>query len=539
LTRVSANIPVNDQLAVRVSGFRRQDAGYIDNPKLNLRGLNESEAYGGRLSALWKPLAGLSVKLNALYQNIQAQDLSEVDVPTASYAPTLGLGDLQQNSIPGIGGYNKTIEAFSAILNADLGAYVQLKSITGYNSNRQSSTLNGSSVYGAYVQQQYGVSGASIYAHNNVTAFTQEIQLTGSIGQRFDWLAGGFYSHGHAPPVNSVFAVNPTTGQFLGQYWTLYFPSTLNQYAAFADLTYHFTDQFDVQLGARESETRETDPQTIQPRAVGGPPNVPVITAQKEAKSDAFTYLLTPRFKVSQDLMVYARLASGYRPGGANNFGVGAPPEYYPDKTYNYEIGAKGAVLNVLSFDASVYYIDWKNLQLQLRTPQGFVYQTNGSQAKSDGVELSTTIKPLTGMTLTAWFDYDQAVLTQNFPIGSTAHGRAGDRLPNTARLSGSLSIQQDFPLSGEATGFLGATVTYLGDRVSLFTGTAQRQIYPAYTKTDLRSGVTYNSWIASLYVTNASDVRGILSGGLGYSPNYAYYYIQPRTVGLSLVKSF
>src|SRR5262249_52377185 len=64
-SRGSANIPLTGDMAVRISGFKRQDPGYIDNPHLNLKGVNEGESDGARLAALWKPSDDFSVKLGA------------------------------------------------------------------------------------------------------------------------------------------------------------------------------------------------------------------------------------------------------------------------------------------------------------------------------------------------------------------------------------------------------------------------------------------------------------------------------------------
>jgi outer membrane receptor protein involved in Fe transport len=117
--------------------------------------------------------------------------------------------------------------------------------------------------------------------------------------------------------------------------------------------------------------------------------------------------------------MFYARLASGYRNGGPNTTAIlfNLPLRFEPDKTNNYEIGAKGSLLNDrLSYDASVYYIDWKNIQLQLNTPQGATYVANASRAKSQGIELSAQARPITRLQLSGWVAWNEAVLTQSFP---------------------------------------------------------------------------------------------------------------------------
>jgi len=72
---------------------------------------------------------------------------------------------------------------------------------------------------------------------------------------------------------------------------------------------------------------------------------------------------------------------------------------------------------NRLSIEASLYYIDWKDIQLNLlnqKTELGYV--GNGGTAKSEGIELSVNSRPLPGLTINAWITYDDAVLTEDLP---------------------------------------------------------------------------------------------------------------------------
>jgi outer membrane receptor protein involved in Fe transport len=272
--------------------------------------------------------------------------------------------------------------------------------------------------------------------------------------------------------------------------------------------------------------------------------DVPSITPEADAKDNVFTYLVTPRFKVSPNLMVYARLASGYRPGGANSGAAtfGFPLQYSPDKTQNYEIGAKGDFLDhTFSVDASLYYIDWHDIQLGLYTPDGFSYTGNGKGAKSQGVELSVESRPLSGLTIAGWVALNDAHLTENFPIaipGVSTYGISGDRLPYSSRFSGSLSLEQSLLITNSVTGFVGGAVSYVGGREGEFTSSPERQHFSAYAKTDLRAGMRYEDWAVNLYVNNVADKRAILNNGGGSLP-FDFQVIQPRTMGLSIVKRF
>jgi hypothetical protein len=149
----------------------------------------------------------------------------------------------------------------------------------------------------------------------------------------------------------------------------------------------------------------------------------------------------------------------------------------------------------------------------------------------------------LNGLTIGAWISWDDAVLTQSVP-GAGQNGEifgfAGDRLPNTPRFSGNLSSNYDFPLVSDIKGFLGGVLSYVGDRQDAFSAvSAQRQDLPAYAKLDLHAGSKYNSWTLNIFVNNVTDKRGLISGGVGNAVPYAFYYIQPRTVGLSASRAF
>jgi outer membrane receptor protein involved in Fe transport len=131
------------------------------------------------------------------------------------------------------------------------------------------------------------------------------------------------------------------------------------------------------------------------------------------------------------------------------------------------------------------------------------------------------------------------AELTQAFPAGTSAYGVSGDRLPFSTRFSGHVSLNQDYPVSAQVSGSFGVALGYIGEREGVFTGTAERQAYPAYAKVDAHNIFKFDSWSVSAYVNNLTDRRGLLSGGLGTTLPYAFNYIQPRTVGLTVAKEF
>jgi iron complex outermembrane recepter protein len=533
--RGAVNVPMGKRLAVRASGFFRQDPGFIDNPFLNRKGVNEAHASGGRLAGLWQPSEHTSLKLNGLYQYTKQDGVSEIDkLP--------GLGDLQQNYIAGVGGFKKTIQAYSATLQQKAGIF-DLTSVTGFNINRLFDSFDYTYYLSDQTFQLFGVTGVPYTDFGNDKNVSEEMRVTSPIGNSSDLLVGGIYRREHLNAESAFYGSDPMTGQIYGQ--SVDFGNSVNvhqEYAAFANFSHHFTERFDVQVGGRETHISDvTDPTTATGPLVEffyGEPS-PFTSPELKSGSNTFTYSAAARFKLTDEVMTYVRLASGFRPGGANQIGPGIPRQYSPDKTENYEIGLKGDFANhKVSVDTSIYYIDWQNLQFQLFNPEHFPYTGNGGTAKSEGVEFSATARPLTGLTLAGWTDYDDAALTETV-TDSGGYLIDGARIPNTSRWSGNFSVNQAFPLPHLGSGFVEGAVRYVGDRQGLFQATSERQNFPSYTRTDLRAGIDYHSWLANIYVNNAADERTFLNGGIGYLYSFAFVVMEPRVIGFSVSKSF
>jgi iron complex outermembrane receptor protein len=544
--RGSINVPLGDSAAFRVSAFTREDPGYIDNVQTGERGVNKVDVEGGHFSLLWHINSDISLKFGALLQETKGYGSPEVDIGS-------GLGDLQQSNLINTGEFEKKAQVYSLNLNAKIGL-AELTSVTGYNIATDVSSYDFTPLFGPYFPSGipgtgfngYGVSGASFTNDIRTSKVSEEVRLRVPFGSHLDWLAGLFYTHESSRTLQDVLAVDSTTGSRAGTFLDASWPTTYEEYAAFTDLTIHVTDQFSVQLGGRESENRQTYSEIdAGPYAALFELGDPTINPEVDTKDNSFTYLVTPQFKFTPDMMLYARLASGYRSGGPNPTSTvfGVPPHFSPDRTENYELGFKGDFLDrLLSVDASVYYIDWKDIQLLVLAPvSGANYYTNGSRAKSQGVELSTELKPLQHLRIGAWVAFNDAVLTSNLPLGApgTAVGLSGDRLPASSRFSGNVSAEEDIALGTNWMMGLGGDVSYVGNRLGVFTTTEARQQFPSYVQTNLHANLNYGSWKAALFANNVTNRRGIIAGGLGtYNPS-AFEVIQPRTVGLTVSRSF
>ncbi|BAV63335.1 TonB-dependent receptor [Sphingobium cloacae] len=544
--RGAVNIPVSETLAVRASAFHRDDAGYIDNVVTGVRNVNQSKVSGGRLSALWKPVEGLSVKLSGLYQDRNIYGTSNIDSR---------LGDLRQSDQFRAGRSNTKTQLYSAVVTADLGA-VELTSISAYSKSKNydfvdftASPLTGFlfpmvfpdvTDFGNVLRQGY-----------NVNKISQETRLAGSVGDSIDWIVGGFYTREKAKYTIDTFATNPTNGDIYGAPVIWRDNVTFKEYAAFANITARLSEQFDVQFGGRYSENRQNmhHREWVQT----SPGEVPDgYFTNPRAKGHSFTYQVTPRFKPSRDHMIYARVASGYRPGGPN---AGCNPDpvepvpcqFLPDEVVNYELGAKGDLFGrVLSYDLSIYHIDWKDIQVtQVSSLGTFTFNTNAGKARSQGVELSFDARPTDGLTLTLWGAYTDAELREGIASG-TIFAAKGDRLPFSSRYSGRFSINYEADISSSLNAFAGGSLTYVGKRKGEFVSSEPeavlRQTYPSYAQLDLNAGVKSGGWRVSMFLQNATNKRGVTGGGYYNQTSFNQFwfnYIQPRTFGLNAEYSF
>jgi outer membrane receptor protein involved in Fe transport len=233
--------------------------------------------------------------------------------------------------------------------------------------------------------------------------------------------------------------------------------------------------------------------------------------------------------------MFYARVATGFVPGGPNvapfNVPPGTVPETYNESTTtNYEIGYKGTLIDGrLTAEVAAFLIEWDDIQMS----QAFgTYSmiVNGETAVSQGVEWAFNYVPMPGLTLGFTGAYTDAHLTADAPNASD-----GDRLPVTPEWQAALSGDYEWPVSANYSAFVGADWRYIGDREAEFA--AVRQELPSYSLVDLRTGIRTDHWTLGLYAKNIADEDAIF-----YVINrgrQSSYIATPRTIGVEFTVDF
>jgi len=531
--RGSVNVPLNDQMAVRVSAYDRQDPGFIDDPVTGARDLNSGHVYGGRAAFAWNVNNNWKVRLSGLVQDQTSAGSSTVDYNTTTFQPIYGERD--QDRLPESGQSRFLNGAVNLEVEGDLG-WATLTSATSYNKQEFHINLDETSEIPLGIPN----SGTGATTAEHADKFSQEIRLASPSTDTLSWQVGGFYTYEHTPVGQFLPVLNATTGRPLVPGSELLYDAKIDEvfqeYAVFGDLTYRFNAYFDVTGGVRYSQDRISQNEFLAGIAIG--PVSETIPGGSHDKST--TFLVTPRFHLNKDTMVYLRVATGFRPGGPNLAVPGALAEYGPDSVTNYEAGVKTDLLDKrVSLDIATFYIDWKNIQLNEQGPTGN-FTGNAGAAKSEGVEASGSWRPIHGLSITGNVSYTDAQLAAVLPQGGGLFGGPGDELPGSARWRGALNADYEFPLYADWTGVAGASYRYIGQREGQFapSSATPRWTLPAYDVLDLRLGVKKDQWSATAYIKNVGDSLGQVDNSVAGAVTRVSI-IQPRTFGFSVARNF
>ena len=542
--RAMFNVPlVQDQLALRVNAYHRDDPGYIDNVATGKSEVNEAKVDGGRAQVLWTPADKVSVRFSALAQNLSGDGLANagVEVDPATLQPVYGYQ--KQSRAAGTGLFKVKYRLYDLAINADLG-WATLVSSSSYGTQKVNQNQDVTTAFGPLLNPAFGLAngGYSIVDPITLGKFTQELRLESPAEQTLAWRVGVFYTRENTTNRQSYSVFDATTGApvdlpaladvSIG-------PGIFKEWAGYADVTWHATSQLSVLVGARYTHDSTSYTQTGSGLLTGD--------SQFTSRSTdtPVTYLVNPSFKFSDNLMAYARVASGFRPGGANVGvppGLGAPTSFKPDKLTSYEFGFKSTLLDRrMVFDADVFYIDWSQIQLA-STAGGFSFLGNGGKAKSQGVEANWKYEPVHGLVLSANASWTDATLTADTPAG--LYGYNGDRLPWVPKWNANAGVDYDFPLGNGWSGFVGGSYRYVGARMTDFlSAPGPRFSAPAYHGVDLHAGAYVGDWTIRAYVKNVTNAHGITAlSSETTDPRgapFAASYVPPRTFGVTVGLDF
>jgi len=536
-THVMVNIPLADDLAFRAVVYDDYYPGFIDDPSRGVKDINSDRFSGGRASLLYQPTSDFSIRFNILYQHRTAADLGGEDVHAFTFQPIYGnltqeryLAQPEANSAQN---YNMTI-------NWDAG-FAKLVSSTSYISADSKSLTDLTPIYGIIL-------GGGVREHSTTgyRTITQEVRLASEDVGPLQWQVGVYYTQqqGHFYGNQDIFTI-PSGASFF-PIDNFKEPTLYREYAGFASVDYSITPTLDVSAGGRYSENNQKFVENLVYLGTPSP---------SFGKSDegAFTYSADARWHFTPQNMLYARIASGFAPGGPNDQFPGdpLPKTYQSTTTVNYEVGIKSNLLDSkLTAEVSVYDIQWSDIQIGV-SALGFSGYDNGGGAQSRGVEWNFQYVPVDGLKLGFNGAYTDAHLTQTLdPATTFIIANNGDRLPYVPTWSNSLTADYETPLFGDYNGFVGVNYRYTGGRGGDFPDTSSpvaRETIPGFGIFDLRAGVETQVWSLTFYVKNVGNTLGInrftqidFPQQAGFKPGDGVANIYtPRTIGFTAIAHF
>lgn len=584
------NIPVSENLALRVNGRYEREAGFIDyhdvfkrtnndyvsgapvlaNPTdvANSPGVyfddpdgNFTKTVSARAALRWQPTAELEVQLAYNYAHAEGRG-SYTDNPTFTGGPspldprqTLRPTGEYERSLPTLEPWSRRTQLATLDASYDLG-FATLATTLAYGKTKGEVT-NDSTVallgvpYGVYYTGSPSNPRIVIPGGNPDTdrSFTEEVRLVSAKGGTFDYSIGAFFQqqrrdiglHIYAPgaDVQSAAAHGGSTVPIVlgGTYVPLragdnaaYIQDAVQHfedYSAYADLTWHVTDRWQVTGGVRffhqKFEQRLTALSTLFLFQLDN-------STANTTNSQIFK--ANTSYQLDDKNQVYATFSQGYRRGGANSFPLQGPVlephallNYVPDRTNNYEIGLKGTMSRIY-YSIAAFYIDWNKPQIDTTTPFNLnPVVINGGKATSKGfeAELSGPIGT-TGLSFNLGLAYAKARLTEGYslPAGSGGGtvvqnaivGIAGDRLPGAPDWSGAANIAYATSLGASTKGSVNFGMDFRSNRdVEVRTPNVDtNQGIPGYALFNTSLVVERGKWKAELYSTNLLDKRVRLS---------------------------
>ena len=566
------NIPlVDDKLAVRITGYDEGVPGYINNPLMDRQAINSGYKYGGRISLLAKPTDDLSIKLTAYNQTIHANDASDVEVvgaavdPSAEPAGELNIAHGWNFNTFRAAPTDNRIDLYGADIEYDLH-WAKFSSLTSYGNLKNNFISDVSDDVVAVLSvappevltyQEYLSSVLGYYPSNfaliqrqteSVAKYNQEFRLSSETGNTlfdhpFEWQFGAFATR-EATTFDQLYDAVGQTGPltpYAPPVGGVISPSQYEEAAVYGQVDYHFTPKFDIALGSRFTHSTEWSQVNEICCLLNGPG---AVLPQIRSNEDAVTWSVSPRYKVDDNTLIYARISTGHRPGGPNITFPGAPPDYplsyHSDSTRNYELGVRTSLFDKhVTVDAGVFDIDWTSIQIVenfVSAVTGGHYNEvgNGGTATSKGFEYNLGWTPLEGLQFGLVGSYTDSYLTSDAPaIG----GFTGQRLAYVPLWRNTINVDYERPAFADYRAYIGGSYVMNAKVYTDFGGPQSHRLLPGYNTLDLHAGLRNDRYFVQVYGQNLTDAKGILNYSYsgGYNGTGFADFITPRSIGVRI----
>jgi len=589
------NLPLSQSMALRVVGWAKQDAGYIDNvpgtrtyPTSGIT-ISNADGNGGTGAARNNynftdtrgARAALKIDLNDDWSitptvisqtahggGINAYDPAVGDLKVTHFFPE-NFEDRWTQSALTVQGKIGNFDLVYTVSHLDRSDHYD-QDYSDYSFWYD--TLYG---YGAYITDKNGNlidPSQHIHAQDKYKKTSNELRISSPKDNRFRFTAG-LFAQRQTHDILQDYLIDGLSPDLSVTGWpnTIWLTRQLRtdtDSAIFGEMSYDFTDKLTGSLGARFFHTEDSlkgffgyaagysssqgEATCFSAEQYKGAPCTDV---DKETKDTDHIGRANLTYKLDDDKMIYGTWSEGFRPGGINRRGT--LPPYQPDFLTNWEFGWKTEWLDHhLRWNGAVFQENWKDFQFAVVGANGLTEIRNANQARIRGFESNWIWAATYNLSLSAGFSYYNAELTENYcgtlddndkPITDCAEPLApkGSQLPITPKVKGDVTARYSFDLVGNEA-YVQAAAFFTGRRRSDLR-TLEGGILgdlPGYGTVDLSTGMKKDKWSFDFYMKNVFDNRGTIA-------NYAEcqatvcgaqtYLIptQPRTIGMRVTRDF
>jgi iron complex outermembrane recepter protein len=553
------NLPLVDHnVALRLVATEKFDGGYIDRVVVSpyppytdnntQRGdvadapvaarysdVNYTRTQAVRALLLIQPIDSLTITPSVFYQKLNQGGQNSYDLPPGNFAHYQA-GDVPER-------FEESFYVYALNIKYTTDAF----SLTSTTSQLNTYFYNQEDVdeqwYGFFLPfgSPFLTDGDGWERHDQ-RQFSEELRLASSGNQPLQWLIGAFYND-----FNDRLSFLEQSSQLV-QYdgsaiaFQDYEPDHLQQFAGFGEATYAVTPTFKVTAGLRYFHY---DFDFLQDYS--GLATAPPLSAAGSTSASGNTPKVGVTYLPNENLTVFASATKGFRPGGAN---LPIPPSfcgeslqslnaetYEPDSVWSYELGEKARLLDgALAVRASLFYIDWKNVQQNIPLACGYDVTENAGAAVSKGGELEIDARLSTAFTLHGGVGYTDAMITEATPGSALA---VGARLPNVPEWTVNGSIEYNTALSDAWAFSARADAEYIGSEFDPNAAPFPLNERGGYTLVNMRFGVKDRSFAAYVFADNLLNKVALVGFDHSEAQNTAEYArvipTVPRTVGIDL----
>jgi len=427
---VSADVPLSEQSAIRVSVGGESSDGYIENTRLNQNDTGAWDSVFGRIKWLYQDNNGGEWRIGLHHVKIDAGN---------DYFTSTELAKEHQSVANESGVNNTQYSLFSGQYIRPIDQDMQLSAIVGANTTRWEYGMP-SSVFG-------GNSGFTT-ADDSISALEtkqlmSELRLSGEQGN-VDWLAGLYLANieREAP---YLFDLSP-----------YYLSGTLAEVdgktqAVFADIGYQLSNQWHLSTALRyEKNIRSMDWKSVQSGLYdsdgdGIPETSFEMTDElSDIKVNDNEWLPSVILEYTPNNYSFSwlKLARGYKASGFNLFATSADiaeAAYEPEYGDFAEIGYRlRSINNIWSIDIALFNMDIKDQQVVGVDSQGRTFTSNAAKSHSRGLELNAIIAFTDNLELRGYVGLVDA------KFDSYLYGEedlSGQRFPNAPKSNYGLSL--------------------------------------------------------------------------------------------------